>query len=98
MSGKLLGKERMVTRSFRATPDELRKFAALGGGAWVRRLIQNTPRGSKVARRPRTGGPKVEPQSFRAEPAQVRKFSALGGAVWLREMIDATPWPRGTKK
>lgn len=87
----------MVTRSFRATPEELRKFAALGGGAWVRRLIQAAPRGVKVERRPSVPGQNVEPQSFRAEPAQVCKFAALGGAVWLRQMINAAPWPRGTK-
>lgn len=49
MSGKLLGKARMVPASFRAEPEQLRKFTALGGGAWLRGLIDAAPwpRGTK---------------------------------------------------
>ncbi len=49
MSGKLLGKTRMVPASFRAEPEQLRKFTALGGGAWLRGLIDAAPwpRGTK---------------------------------------------------
>jgi hypothetical protein len=60
MSGKLLGSARMVTQSFRAEPEQLRKFTALGGGEWMRAVIDATPwpRGAKAtapakpARRP----------------------------------------------
>lgn len=49
MSGKLSGKARMVPASFRAEPEQLRKLTALGGGAWLRGLIDVAPwpRGTK---------------------------------------------------
>lgn len=50
MSGaKLKGKVRMVTQSFRAEPEQTRKFAALGGGEWMRKVLDATPwpRGAK---------------------------------------------------
>lgn len=53
MSGaKLQGKARMVTQSFRAEPEQLQKFAALGGGAWMRQMLDATPwpRGTKPAK------------------------------------------------
>jgi hypothetical protein len=43
MSGKLIGKTRMVPGSFRAEPEQLRKFAALGGGAWMRAKLDAEP-------------------------------------------------------
>lgn len=50
MSGKLLGKARMVPASFRAEPEQILKFAALGGGAWMRAKLdaEPWPRGTKV--------------------------------------------------
>jgi len=92
----LLGAERMVVQSFRAEPAQLRKFKALGGGAWVRRQIQHTPLPKRVTVYPSSGDSLVT-QSFRAEPAQLRRFKVLGGSAWLRAMLDATPWPRGLK-
>jgi hypothetical protein len=98
MSGaRLLGAERMVVQSFRAEPAQLRKFAALGGGAWVRERIHCAPRGSKAVTAHPSAGDNLVTQSFRAEPAQLRRFKALGGSAWLRATLDATPWPRGTK-
>ncbi len=62
MSGaRLKGSVRMVTQSFRAEPEQCRKFTALGGGEWMRQVLDATPwpRGAKAstpakpARRPR---------------------------------------------
>jgi hypothetical protein len=49
MSGKPLGSVRMITQSFRAEPEQCRKMAALGGGEWLRAMIDATPwpRGAK---------------------------------------------------
>lgn len=55
MSGaKLIGAERMPTQSFRAQPEQLRKFKALGGSAWMRRVLDATPwpRGAKPVKQP----------------------------------------------
>ncbi len=88
----------MVVQSFRAEPAQLRKFAALGGGAWARSLIdaQHRLTAARVTDWPSSGDSLVT-QSFRAQPEQLRKFKALGGSAWMRQVLDATPWPRGVK-